>query len=403
LQFESRDVTAIGGETGGMEMKTIKATVMAGSRGLSQERVRPQSEDPEEIAAVHENEIPPFVGAELERLYGHMNSSLTYLAVSGKAEGASTYVARRGGQPVTVLLFKRERKGTVRVINEMSKLSPGEIARFAKWIFSTYKSVTMISFSMLDSEVRRLPYPFQLHGFSEDIVVGLPPTPAEYLESLSQKTRKNTAGQLKKLKRDAPSFQFRIYEKDEISAQQIRDIVSLSKARIGGKNLKYATTEAEVERLIRIAQERGFAGIATIDGKICAGVVNSEVGGNYFGHVLAHDPELNKYSLGMLCCYLTMCEEILRGAQEHHFGWGRYEYKYKLGGVQRDMVSLDVYRSSLRYVLNSAEVARNAVQTYVRQIKFRLLDIEREESANPGPISRFVKALRKVKRSRLAV
>jgi hypothetical protein len=70
--------------------------------------------------------------------------------------------------------------------------------------------------------------------------------------------------------------------------------------------------------------------------------------------------------------------------------------------VQRDMVSLDVYRSSLCYVLNGVEVAKNAVQTYVRQIKFRLLDIEREESANPGPISRFVKALRKVKRSRLA-
>jgi hypothetical protein len=385
-----------------MEMKTIKAPVIAGSREPSQERVRCEWADPEEITVVYENEIPPFVGAELERLYGHLNSSLSYLAVSGKADGASTYVARRGGLPVTVLLFKRKEKGTLRVINEMSRLSPDQIARFTEYIFATYESVTRIAFSLIDSEVRRLPYPFQLHGFSEDIVLGLPPTPAGYLGSLSQKTRRSILGHLRKLKREVPSFQFRVYGKEEISEQQIRDLVSLSKARIDAKKIKYATTEVEVQRLIRIAQERGFAGIATIDGRISAGIVSSQVGRNYFVHIIAHDPEQNKYGLGILCCYLTICEEILRGAKEHHFGWGRYEYKYRLGGVQRDMVSLDVYRSRVSYVLNSAVVANNAVRTYLRQIKFRLLDIERAERPNPGLVSRFVKALRKLKRFRLA-
>jgi hypothetical protein len=384
-----------------MQMESIEANVIAGSsRELWQEGGRRQSEDHEEIPAVYENDIPPFVGPELDRLYGHMNSSLSYLAVSGKADGASTYVARRGGRPVTVLLFKREEKGTVRVINEMSKLNPGEIGRFAKFIFSTYKSATRISFSMLDSELMRAPYQFQLHSFSEDIVLDFPPTPAAYLDSLSQKTRKSTIANLKKLKRDAPSFQFRTYEKEEISEQQIRDLVSLSKARIGAKNIKYGNSEEEVQRLIRIAHQRGFAGIATIDGKVCGGVINSQVGRNYFGHLIAHDPEQNKYSLGILCCYLTICEEILRGGKEHHFGWGRYEYKYKLGGVQKDLVSLDVYRSRACYVLNSGVVAKQAIQTYVRQLKFRLLDIEREESSNPGRVSRLIKALRKLKRSR---
>jgi hypothetical protein len=382
-------------------MESVKAPALAGNRKLLHGRAQ-RHPDGEEITAVYENAIPPFVAAELERLYGHMNSSLAYLAASGKTDGASTYVARRGGQPVTVLLFKRLDRGTLHVINQMNKLAPGDIARFAECMFSTYASVTRISFSMIDSEVRRLPYPFQIHDFSEDIVLNLPSTPAGYQESLSPKTRKNTIGNLKKIKRDVPSFEFRIYEKEEIGERQVRDLVSLNKARMDVKSIKYGNTGEEVEGLIRIAKERGFAGIATIDGRICAGVINTHVGSNYFGHLLAHDPEQNKYSLGMLCCYLTICEEILRGAKEHHFGWGRYEYKYKLGGVQRDMVGLDVYRSRLCYVLNSREVAKNAARTFVRRIKFKLLDIEREESSNPGLISRSIKALRKLKRSRLA-
>ena len=57
-----------------------------------------------------ENSVPSFVGPELDRVYQNLYSSLPTLTVYGKiSAGTSTYVARRNGAIVAVLLFRRER------------------------------------------------------------------------------------------------------------------------------------------------------------------------------------------------------------------------------------------------------------------------------------------------------
>lgn len=383
-------------------MKNMKPTVMVGHKGVWPMRVSSPAAAGGEVSTVcYEDEIPSFVEAELVRLYGHMNSSLTYLMASGKANGASTYVARNADSMLAVLLFRRN-AAEVQVVNEMCKIDAVEIARFADFVYSTYASVTRIAFSMIDSGFGRLPYPSQRYNFSEDIVLEMPSSPEVYLESLSQKTRRSIRGSLSKIKRDQPSFQFRVYEKDQITVQQIHEILELSKARIGAKHLKYGTTEDDIQCLLQVVHACGLAGVVFIDGKICAGIVNSQLGNGYFGHIVAHDPDFNRYSLGILCCYLTICAQIDRGGATHHFCWGRYNYKYRLGGVQKDMICLDIYRSRAWYFRNFQAVAKNALQTCVARIKTRLLDIEREETSRPGLVSQAVKTLRKLKRSRFA-
>ncbi|TFW33777.1 GNAT family N-acetyltransferase [Massilia horti] len=383
-------------------MKNMKPSVMVGHKDVWPMRVSSQAAAGGEVSTIcYEDDIPTFVEAELVRLYGHMNSSLTYLMASSKANGASTYVARNTDRMLAVLLFKRNAI-EVQVINEMCKIDAVEIARFADFVFSTYASVTRISFSMLENGFGRLPYPSQRYNFSEDIVLDMPSCTDAYLESLSSKTRRGIRGNLTKIKRDHPSFQFQVFEKDQITVQQIRDIIELSKARIGAKHLRYGTTEDDIQCLLQVVRACGLAGIVFIDGKICAGIVNSHLGNGYFGHVVAHDPHYNKYGLGILCCYLTICAEIERGGATHHFCWGRYNYKYRLGGVQKDMICLDVYRSRAWYFRNVQGVAKNALQTSVARIKTRLLDIEREETGHPGLVSRAVRILRKLKRSRFS-
>lgn len=97
----------------------------------------------------------------------------------------------------------------------------------------------------------------------------------------------------------------------------------------------------------------------TIDGQVCAGTINYRVADNYFLQVVAHAPAYDDYGLGTLCCYLTICECIARRGDEYHFLWGRYEYKYRLLGVERDLSHLLIYRSRLHMALNGRTTLRH--------------------------------------------
>jgi len=101
----------------------------------------------------------------------------------------------------------------------------------------------------------------------------------------------------------------------------------------------------------------------------------------------------------MLCCYLAMTETIQRGAKEAHLLWGRNSYKFKLLGVQRDMVNLDIYRSRMTYYLHTHRVCRNALRDAVDRQKAALIDSAQRSGALPPLASRIIKTARSVKRS----
>lgn len=360
--------------------------------------VQARLENSEEIIiSCFENEVPHFVEAEMDHLYGHLNSSLSHFGVRRKAKGASAYVARRGHQPIAILLFNRE-KEKISVINEMIKIDAEEIVRFANYIFSTYKPVSVISFSIIRKDISGLPFPCQQFNASEDIVLTLPATPEAYRASLGKNMRRNLKRYAETLVRDFPSYRYQVYETEQISEQQVRDIISLNKTRINSKNIAFGIGPEETEWIVELVKTCGLVGVATIDGQVCGGAIGFRIGKNYFMHIIAHDPKYNDYSLGILCYYFTICEGILRGGQAFHFSWGRYEYKYRLLGVQRDMANLDVYRSYKSYVLNIPAVTMNACRSSIRKAKMDLLDMERQDSLAARLVTRLIKILRRIKR-----
>ena len=349
----------------------------------------------------YENTVPSFVEAELDQLYQHLNSSLSHFAVRRKTRDASTYVVRRGGQPIAMLLFKRAKR-TVNVINEMIDIAPEELERFASYVFANYKSVSVISFSLIGKEIGRLPFPCHQHEVSEDIVLTLPSTPETYLESLSPKMRRNIRHYLRTIARDNPTFRCEAYAGKDIKDQHLHDLINLKKKNIGAKNLKFGLDEDEVEWMVRQAKVSGLVTIAIIEERVCGGSISLRVEDNFFGQIVSYDPLYQKYSLGILCCYLTICDQILLGAKESHLCWGRYQYKYKLLGVQRDRASLDVYRSRAAYCRNAGVVLAKTVKTSLQEWKKRLLDMEHEEGSSSSFGATLVRTLRKIKRFRLA-
>lgn len=316
----------------------------------------------------YENEIPPFVEAEMERLYGSLYSSIPQLRVGGNLDGVSTYVVQKGRELVTIFLFRIDGR-RLEVLNEVIRIEEEDIRRFATYIFSGFGAIDVVSFHAIQMDFGSIPFKYQQFECLEDIVVPLPGNTEDYTASLGRSTRKNLRYYRNALMHAFPSFRFSIYEKGAIEPQHVRDIIDLNRARMADKNIVSGIDEAEAAKLNYLARERGLVVVATIDGHVCAGAITFRVGENFFLSVLAHDPAYNAYRLGNQCCYFTICECIKRAGKEFHFLWGQYDYKYLFLGVQRDLHRLAIYRSRLRYLLNAGFALRIAFLGYIRRAK----------------------------------
>lgn len=306
----------------------------------------------------HDNEVPSFIEAELERLYGNIFSTLKqFRTYCGSDTAISTYIARQGTDVATVILFTRE-GGRVRVLNEVVAFDSEEIAAFADYIFGAYKSTEVIDFHAVRTDIEKFRYPFQLYDCLEDIVLELPATENEYQSQLGKNTRRNLKRYSDRLYKDHPSFEFTVYEKEQIKDEYIHAIVHLNKARMAEKNKESIIDDPETARIIRMVRAYGMVGVARINNEICAGTISYTIGNNFFLSVLAHAPHYDSYWIGILCCYKTIRECIERGGKEFHFLWGRYDYKFTLLAKLQQLNHVTIYRSRLHYLLNFSSVTR---------------------------------------------
>lgn len=353
--------------------------------------------------ACYEHAIPPFVEAELHRLYGNVFSSLAQFRIyGGLSPATNTYVVRSGETITTIFLFTRD-KDRVHVLNEGIRLDDAEVTRFADYVFKTWRGVGVITFRAVQADIHRLPFAHQKCNHSEDIVLDLPASADEYTASLGKRTRKNIRYYMSRLTRNYPTFSYRVYSKDEVGPQHIKAIAALNHARMADKNKQSDIDEEEVRQLTSMARECGMVGVIMIDGRICAGAICSQSGPNFFLNVIGHDPAYDEDRIGTLCCYLTICESIARGGKEFHFLWGRYEYKFLLLGVLRDLDNLVIYRSGARYLLNSNIALRTAARGVMRRAKLWLDEGRREGHAVARHISASLELLRSLKRAGFAL
>lgn len=356
-------------------------------------------ESEEVTISFYENEVPPFVEAELQRLYESIYTSLARFRIYGEIDNASTYVARKDGTVVAVFLFRRER-GELKVLNKQARIDEAEVCRFANAAFSAFKSVTVISFWAIEMAAPEFRFPYQRSYCLSDIVVSLPDTAEVYLASLGKQMRRQIRSNMKKIRQSFPSFLYEIHEKEKVSEQHILDIIRLNSARMAVKDKVSYNSDEETERLIRLAKVCGFVAVATIDGRVCAGTICYCVGTTYFAHALSHDPQYDGYKLGTLCCYLTICESIARGGKEWRFGGSTHRYKFDFQGAWRGFDHLSVYRSRAHFLLNGGRVVKTALNTYALQAKLWLLLAERRDSFLSRVATSLVYRLRNLRRFR---
>lgn len=312
---------------------------------------------------VRENELPSFVGPQLDRLYGSLYSSLAHFRSLGELDDMSTYVAWQDDVPIAIFLFRRD-GDKVRVANEGMELDADEVVRFAQHVFATSAFADVVEFHAVKVDSVRIPLLHQRSFCAEDFIVRLPATAQDYTASLGQSTRKNLRRHRNQLERDFPGFRHDIVERSDVDERDIRHMLELSRQRMERKGLDFAIGEDEARHIVRLVQQSGALLVASIDGRCCGGSVLFRFGKDWTSRVNAHDPAFDDYRLGMICCHLAICSAIEAGAERFHLGHTWYEYKTALLGEFERFDHLALYRSPYALVRHAGTAIKTAYAGY---------------------------------------
>ena len=317
------------------------------------------------------NTILPCAEQTLARLYGHVNSSMPYFQIFKSLEEVSSYVERNEDQVICMLLFERKH-GRVTVLNEGIMLDEATIDRFALRVFRLFPDVDVIGFHRVDIQLQQLSFPFQQHNATENFILPLPTTVEQYTAALGKATRRNIKRYLGKLMLEHPSFECRFFSGSQIDRQDFSTLLRMSQAKVLERKARFAINPEYAEGLWKLAQKAGFVAVATIDGKVCAGLICFKVQSYYFAEVVAHDNDYDAYWLGTLCYYLTVCEAIRCGGSIFNMGQLHYDYKVRLLASKHDLDRIEIYRSYRKCVAKIDCVLKMAVGRRVRKFKLWL-------------------------------
>jgi hypothetical protein len=321
-----------------------------------------------EVKVTHyNNHIPSFVEPEIERLYGNLFSSFANFRAYGGMSDASVFVVSMGEEIKNLFLLRQE-KNNIKVLNEGMLLDQANVDLLAHYIFNTFPGVCKISFHAVVPAFDRLSFPCNRSWCGEDIIIDLPETVDAYMARFGKATRKTIKNRLSRLYRSFPTFRFEVFEKDAVNEQHVLEVIKFNRVRMAQKNKVSAVDDIETQRILSLVRERGFVGIVTIDGRVCAGTVTYRIGENFFSRLNAHDPAYNDYKLGLLCCYLMICECIKQGAKRFHFLSGRYEYKYTLQGVLTALDQVAIYRSSAYLLRDGMSITRTNLKSLIVRV-----------------------------------
>jgi hypothetical protein len=291
-----------------------------------------------------EGDIPQFVERAMEQLHGSIYSSALRARMDGWAQQANSYVFLREGEPHAVLLYQL-RGRTLTVRNEVFTIGAHDIALFADHMLARYPQIGVIRMHSIDTDLALLRMPMLKVQTKEDIVVDLPDDQQSYWSSLGKTTRQNIKYYRNKLTREQGEFTLLIEQGENITREAFDAVAQLNRCRMQSKGKQYIGTDDSLEQTWRFTRQTGMVLRLMVQGRVVAGAICLRAGDNWHLDTIAHDPELNNYRLGTLCCFLTIEECIKRGGREFHFLWGQYDYKYRFLGKERKLYDLAIYRS----------------------------------------------------------
>lgn len=285
---------------------------------------------------------------ETDRQLAHMYASPHFLSdFKLLPPSVNVFLARSLELRGLPLLYQQSGDG-IQVLNEQMALSGPELQAFARSMFDAYPEARRVVFPVVMPPGEAAQLPSSQFNITQDMVLPLPATREQYEQALSKSTRSALKRYQNKLEREHAPVQLEILRPGQDDARalcMLERVLELNRQRMRKRGQVSKVDEAEA-RAVRLSFLRcGMLVLLRAGDEIVAGTINYRFGDNCFLYLLAHDTRYDRYSPGMLCCYLTILECIRDQQREYHFLWGQYEYKFRLLAQQRDLVRLTLYRS----------------------------------------------------------
>lgn len=315
--------------------------------------------------------FPPSLRTLLEGCHENVFCTAARCAAFPADAEVACYVALRDGVPANGVLYRREGRA-ITVLSELFAMGGAALEQMVRWLLARHEGVHLIHFPAVAAPSWRLPFPCQRYGATEDLVISLQGTPEAYLASLGPNTRAAIRRAQKMVARQAPDITFSLHGPDTIDRADVAALVELNRLRLAHKGQAPSHTAESLAMLDSILGTYGCVLLARSGGQIRAGVACTHVGKHAYMHVIAHDPDFDQARLGLLCCFMSICESIRRGMREYHLLSGRYDYKRRLLGQQRDFDRIVVYRSLASVMASLPTYVRTLVRGRGRQAKQRV-------------------------------
>jgi hypothetical protein len=255
-------------------------------------------------------------------------------------------VVRSGAQLLGLLSFHARRDALV-VVNRLLRWSDEVLDVCAAAMLSEHPRMLSVNFNDLyDQEAGSSPIgPRPLTWRTIDcVVVELPSSYPVYFAGFGATTQKNLRYCARRLKRETPGVEFRIYRREQINADVVAAVVQLNHKRMASKSKTSGIDPLYASKLLTLTQSHGAACIAANGSTIVGGTLCTQVGDGWTLHVIAHDPSFNHVRLGLLCLLKTVEEAIGNGASRFNFLWGMGEYKLLFGGNVATLRARRYYR-----------------------------------------------------------
>lgn len=347
------------------------------------------------VSEIHLSQVPDFAAAALDRLHGSLYASVRQLELCGLQRNQThTWVGSQQGEIVGVLLFRVEAQRII-VLTEMMLLSANQAEAFASAVFIRFPDASCIVFNAvsLSFSQRACTFPSQRYVFSENYILDLPDSDAAYLAQLGKATRKTIKGYGNRLKKDCPDFAWHTCEASALSVVErqalVQQLQAYKRASMAARAKEAIIDEHETQRMLTLADECGLFGIATINGQVCAGALYCRIGAHYVMLLSAADPALERYRLGLLVCYWSVCDCITRHARQCHLLWGRYQYKSQLLAVPHALFHLVIYRSRWRMMAMPSMVLGEVLRGLIFRGRFWLLEDVNKRDTPMGRLLRW--------------
>jgi hypothetical protein len=315
--------------------------------------------------------FPPSLRAMLEKCHENVFCTEARCAALPADAEVACYAVLHDGVPVAAVLYRRE-GGTITVLSELFAIAGGALEQMVRCLLARHEDVHLVHFPAVDTPPWPMPFPCQRYGATEDMVISLQGTPEAYLASLGPNTRAAIRRAQRMVAQQAPDLAFTFHGPDTIERADVAALVALNCLRLSDKGQSPSHTADSLAMLHSMLGAYGCVLLARSGGRIRAGVACTHVGRHAYMHVIAHDPGFDQARLGLLCCFMSICESIRRGMREYHLLSGRYDYKRRLLGQQRDFERIVVYRSLASVMANLPTYARTLVRGRGRQAKQRI-------------------------------